>query len=1323
MNKIALPLKFGTRSAAVADLQDALQHLLAAQTGRLDEAERNALEDLLRERADAFYGEATRVLVCAFQRLHRLPPSGEVDRDTADALNRQLPDEVGSHPLPVPVPAYTVKGHVRLADGTPLPRIKVSAFDRDLRSEQPLGEAETDAAGLYQIRYGEPQFRAAELGSADLVVKAFAADGALLASSPIVFNAPALAEVDLVVAAAARRPPSLFEKIAAAFAPLLGDIKVEELDEDDKHQDLTFLAGETGFGKATLARFIFAHRLTRPGLPPEFWFALLGGPFVSYVETLSLRRQLPMLLDTLTSIDGAAARKALDASFAQNDVPASLQGKTAGWVEAFLAQMGRHLVAGATAPTFAKLALDHAGITGAEKQQKFARLFNQYKALTPDLLAALEKDSAFTGAEVADLRTSFRLGELTRADFSVVKMLKDEFKARQPEQIRILAKQSPQQWTALIAGKAASGDIKVPVDMGDLAAKAKVSAPEVYGTSLERRFRETYPTAAFLGGLDRALNNGGAHGLRHAAELKTFLDRHDGFELMNTPIDKFLDSGGVHPELRETARSDAFRSELKAVQRVFKVAPTYAAADALLADGVHSAQMIYRMGQSTFVKRYAAKSGMSAPEARLAWNKAADTHAAVVTVVGDLKAFDGEGLPLVLKNGTDALSTFPNWNNLFQGGDMCTCEECRSVLGPAAYFADLLVFLKDRKALDPAFTVKDILFARRPDLGFIELDCDNALTPLPYVDVVCEVLEKVIAGDADDLELPGFTAMPAGSAAIQAAVLAAFAGQSIDLAATFSVTQIHPADPNRWVVHGDDVTYLLKKKATANFFAEVLPNTKADAAELRAYPAYVNPKAYDQLRQARFPFALPFDLFAEEARAAFAKCNIARWDLMRTLRGAAGPSDADVAAEYFGISVDAAAPFDEKRLILIADGTTAGQQAAWGETGHADFINTIAVVKTFLAKTGLEYDDLLALLDLRFVNPAGDITIRHLDSSCDTDKKRLENLDAAKLDRIHRFLRMWRKLGGWKMFEVDLVLRHAAIGAGSLDEPFLIRLFHFGRLRSRLGPKTTVEQLCALFGNLGTETHFTAAYKKRADGLYQSLFLNKKHIRPLDHAFDVAAVDVPAPTAEKISGHAIAVLGALGVRQADLDIFAGLTRASDGTAYITDDLTLANLSFLWRHAWLARQLKLKAADWKIVLKLMQQDIAAFADPKAAMDFVETVDRLGASGFKPDELDWLLAANRAARAAPKETDTARALSALRKALQAIAAEYDPAQYPFLNPPSSGDSLPALLTSLLQKLQRGPAGAQFFLDTLQDTASVELAVAGLPAGFDFPDPIKA
>ena len=67
----------------------------------------------------------------------------------------------------------------------------------------------------------------------------------------------------------------------------------------------------------------------------------------------------------------------------------------------------------------------------------------------------------------------------------------------------------------------------------------------------------------------------------------------------------------------------------------------------------------------------------------------------------------------------------------------------------------------------------------------------------------------------------------------------------------------------------------------------------------------------------------------------------------------------------------------------------------------------------------------------------------------------------------------------------------------------------------------------------------------------------------------------------------------------------------------------------------------------------------------------------ASGLTLDQLNWVLAADRGAKAAPKEAQAALALTALRKDLQAIRAEFDPARYPFLAPPSDVGDLVTLL----------------------------------------------
>ncbi|HYV05773.1 MAG TPA: hypothetical protein VFB82_14360, partial [Blastocatellia bacterium] len=627
------------------------------------------------------------------------------DRAHSEPFNAQPLKELNLEvaPLPDEEQTFVVEGRVTQAGDIAYVGGTVRAFDRDLRSEELLGESATDAAGHYEIRYSVDQFSRSEKESADLVVRAFDAGGLLLASSPTLFNAAAIAQIDFAIPADKLPPPSLFERIGAALAPLLDGVKVEELEEDQQHQDVSFLSGETGFDKTDIARFILAHKTALRSIQPQFWFALLGGSFFQFAEDQSLQNQLTAVLDSLSSLDDASVRKSLTRAFNQQEIPVTLSGRVDEWVAAFLEFLANRLVSGGAQPTFVLSALEDAKIKDAGKQQRFALLFTQNNGLTPALLDALQKDGMFSKTEIDDLHTSFNLADLTNGDFSVVRMIKDQFRVRQPEAIRAVAKNSQNDWVNLVTTKFNAGQINLPIETENVAGVNRISDAEVYGKSLERQFREAFPTTAFAGGLGRALNNGGASGLRFAADLNQFLDQHQDFELLNTPVDDFF-KNSVRPDSQRLAQNEDFKFEVKKVQRVFKLAPTFAATDKLLADDVHSALQIYRIGETGFVQRYSGE-GLTPEDARTIWNRAADTHAAVITVVGALKGLQSDTLPVVLQNGTDALSTFPNWNNLFKTGDICECEHCRSVLGPAAYFADLLTFLKDRKAANVAFTV------------------------------------------------------------------------------------------------------------------------------------------------------------------------------------------------------------------------------------------------------------------------------------------------------------------------------------------------------------------------------------------------------------------------------------------------------------------------------------------------------------------------------------------------------------------------------------------------------------------------------------------
>jgi hypothetical protein len=205
------------------------------------------------ELAAAAFGPGTLQAVVALQRSHRLAINGEVDDSVVSRINTELAARQQQK--------YLVTGRIRQASGAPVADVVVRAFDRDLRDEQPLGENQTGADGSYRIEYEAGQFRRREKLRADLRVAAFDREGKELATSAVVMNAAAHAIVDLTLGREAFRGPSEYERIVADVQPVIGDTSIADLTEDARHQDISFLAAETGHNAEYLAYLIQGHRL------------------------------------------------------------------------------------------------------------------------------------------------------------------------------------------------------------------------------------------------------------------------------------------------------------------------------------------------------------------------------------------------------------------------------------------------------------------------------------------------------------------------------------------------------------------------------------------------------------------------------------------------------------------------------------------------------------------------------------------------------------------------------------------------------------------------------------------------------------------------------------------------------------------------------------------------------------------------------------------------------------------------------------------------------------------------------------------------------
>ena len=189
---------------------------------------------------------------------------------------------------------------------------------------------------------------------------------------------------------------------------------------------------------------------------------------------------------------------------------------------------------------------------------------------------------------------------------------------------------------------------------------------------------------------------------------------------------------------------------LKSFQRTYAVARSAPLAETLLGTGYHSAVSIAGTSFDAFV----ADTGFAVAEAQAVYTHAQATTGYVTSVGGSVidilkGGFGGLNVGNLGPSIEDFLQELDGYEDLFGSLDFCNCEHCQSILGPAAYFVDLMLFI-EQHVLDRHFDGGDSddtlnLKVRRPDLWTLELTCEHTNTLLPTLTVVNEVLENYVA--------------------------------------------------------------------------------------------------------------------------------------------------------------------------------------------------------------------------------------------------------------------------------------------------------------------------------------------------------------------------------------------------------------------------------------------------------------------------------------------------------------------------------------------------------------------------------------------------
>jgi Tc toxin complex TcA C-terminal TcB-binding domain/ABC toxin N-terminal region/Neuraminidase-like domain/Putative peptidoglycan binding domain/Salmonella virulence plasmid 28.1kDa A protein len=1246
----------------------ALQNFLFQEGYRISE----------REQADKFFGDTTYDSLVDYQQKHNLVPNG-----IFDGKARWVLDDDHQHPN-----KFIVMGQVLQANGTPMTKMTVKAFDKDLRFEQLL---ETDSnpgpSGEYLIMYTKAKFDLFEKERADLFVQVFDTNGTLVATSPIIFNAGKVERVNFTIGE--NQAPSEFEKIVNQLTPLLRGIPQAELND----ADISFLSSETRIA-AELLTFIAEsarRNIQANTIAQTTFYGLFRQKFPTDLRAL-LANEIPLL------------RAALEISSNNGIIPPLTAAQLDQIAAALQALKASIILQAGTAGEASLGDLLRTSSLTVSKQEIVAGLYVQHGGTTDTFWTAIDTSTDLTQADKDDVRFTLQVGGLTRMHIPLVSELRppagtavvvapsvigtplsEDASALRPFVVKDVAA-----WKLTLNKLKTAGKPVAPPSIPGATDDEKI---DNYAVALNQYMEKSLPTPMIAARADQdsAADN---PFISVKTDLKTFFTNtvNKDYEFRKTPIDVYLSEGRTD-KLRGVVNAAALIAELKNIQRLFNITPRYAEIRSFRKDALHSAMAIVKLGERRFTEKYSTALG-GTETAIATYRKAQQTHTMALSFYLNNAVVSNSPAPAAVRNGQNKAMTLatdsasPDLPTLFGSLDLCECDQCQSLYSPAAYFVDILKFLADGpKKETETRTPLEVLFERRPDLEHLELTCDNTTTEVPYVDLAREILEHAVKERRFEFVASGDIIAVLDTLTNKKEVPdsfpASFATKGYSLAKKASVRPEPVINGQRsWLILDSSWAFKVEYVGTGSIFAvRAWPQTSWTADELRANPEHVHSPAYAKLREAVYPWDLPLNQPVEESRVYLGHFGVKRAEVMETfLAGAsAAPlTDQTIANEKLGLT--------QQEVDIITGVTTGGpddndsttNEGAWDFWGLKDTGNDIvdqadgsSVVGTwdvvlqrvsiFLQQSGLSYRDLLELLGSYFINPAiatgRTLAIVSTDpnpSVCNLSKLEIQVADPnegdkpgvlkAAFNRMHRFARLWRKLG-WTMRDLDKAMVAFPKTDGTLDltADFILRLSHIERLRAQFN--LPVVNLLSFWATIDTgryQDHF-AEGEPAVPTLYAQLFNNKS-------ASGQSLAEDPATLDGKLSENKSTIAAAVQVSVDDLNLLL-----ADTNVVPNDVLDLDNLTLIYRHATFARVLRYSIRTYLATLKLIDAD--PFASTAKTVSVTEQAEKILVSGFNIEELDYLLRHEFSAVSNIAITDDAIAivLSTIRDEVRKIATE--------------------------------------------------------------------
>jgi peptidoglycan hydrolase-like protein with peptidoglycan-binding domain len=738
-------LSLGTCGAAVANLQ----RFLAQQGATLPASEVDR----------AFFGSATRQAIAQFQQKNSLPITGTIDAKTTAAIAAvaatTAPSTVLSLSLGSSMPvgavpntgdggaapggaSFAVSGRVSSNSRAGLGGLRVVIVDKNVGADVPLAQGVTVDGGTYQVAFTTDPLLQASKAMPDLQARVYVGDS-FLAASDVRYNTKSPAVLDVLLPDTTAGLPTEYESLTAALtANYKGSLT--GLQESGERQDITYLANKTGWDARAVAMAALAAQFSNTpaaagqaaanAIAPAFFYALF-------------RAGLPVDPDSLYLVKLSTVKAVWQNAIAQGVIPSALAPGIDAAARAFQSLSAAKALTAlppvgiSTRKELLQLSLPN----DLPRQQIFANLYTQYQDDLPSFWTALQK--SLGAAATQRLQLDGQLGYLTLNNAALIAQL-HQAQGRQPLAAAIdLAKRGyhrADKWLSLLT-------TAIPAEIAGASLDEQRTN---YAELLARHVRLAFPTAVVA-----EMVSSGAVPMKAGATIapgvSQFLTDNQGkFEIGAEPVDAYLSRSG----LAGTVPAPVV-AEVKRLQRVYQITPNDQAFTVLLQNNLDSAYAITRYDSDGFVRVFGDAMG-GATIAAQTYAKARQVHGAVINIVTsfvgahvapplgrNVQGYILDSRPTAESIPSNPVVAYPTLQGLLGSMDFCACDDCRSIASPAAYLVNLLQFIHCRspQIQDP----QSVLFARRPDLKYLPLTCENTNVALPYIDLVNETLEYFVA--------------------------------------------------------------------------------------------------------------------------------------------------------------------------------------------------------------------------------------------------------------------------------------------------------------------------------------------------------------------------------------------------------------------------------------------------------------------------------------------------------------------------------------------------------------------------------------------------